>query len=293
MIIEVFDNELYTCKGFIQEQRKEGINMKKTKICAIALSACIALTAFAGCDTTKETSESTEASESSSEITEESTEESQDTEESQETDESEDREIEIDQEYANTFISKFAEQSFGIYDGTPIVPEQLLRYVHLYLKLNDHESIHYANKGDLTYETFDMDTANDVILKTFGYNFTDDDVSDLPKPPTAFDADVAGGVFFEDNKIWYIAADGETYNVIAVVDSAMANDSKGTVTLNFTIYEIDFDTYSAMDIDGIVKYYRMTPDEAANDSTLHKIKTGTAEVDIAQSGDYILLAYNV
>lgn len=263
--------------------------MKRTKIIALTLSACMALAAFAGCDSTKETSESTAATESSSEATtEESTEASQDTEESQD----QGGDVEFDQETANTFMSKFAEQSFASYDNSTATPEQMLKFTRIYLKLNESGSIHYADKGDLTFETIDMDTANDVIIRYFGYNFTDDDCSGLPKPPTTFSGDMSGA-FFEDDKIWFLAADGEAYNCIAIVDSATSNAGEGTITFNFTVYAIDLDTYSQMDIDGAVKYYRMTPAEAAADSTLHKVGTGTAVVDVAQSGSYVLLAYNV
>ena len=52
-----------------------------------------------------------------------------------------------------------------------------------------------------------------------------------------------------------------------------------------------WDGYNEVSGDEIKKYYKLTPDQAAADSTLEKVGTGTAYVGVGQSGSYYLLDY--
>ena len=73
--------------------------------------------------------------------------------------------------------------------------------------------------------------------------------------------------------------------------TAPKNNGDGTITLNFTVYSIDLDTYSGLDSNGLKAYYKLTPDKAKQDKSLTKVKTGRATVDVGQSGSYYLISY--
>ena len=115
---------------------------------------------------------------------------------------------------------------------------------------------------------------------------SEDELKKLPAPAAG-----EQGPFYENGKIWYPTADGENYNLIAVVDSATSN-SDGTFTFYFTVYSIDWDTYSNFKEGDIKKYYKLTSAKAASDKTLTKATSGTAKVGVGQSGNYFLLVYN-
>ena len=195
-----------------------------------------------------------------------------------------------EQKYANTYITNFTEQYFFDYDRDSAAVEQLLDFVHIHLKINAYDQISYVTKGDITYETFTADKAKKVISKYFAYYFTEEDCKVLPAPPETY-GDQPAGPYYEDGKIWYEAADGESYNLIGIVDSVL-NNTDGTLTIEFTVYSIDYEEYSTLDMDGIAAYYLLTPEQAAADSTLTQVETGTAVVTIAQSGDYSLISYS-
>ena len=166
--------------------------------------------------------------------------------------------------------------------------EELLDFVHIHLKINANDSISYETKGDVTYETFTWEKAQSVAGKYFGI-LMDYGYEDLMAPPGTY-GDQPAGPYYEDGKIWYEAADGEMHTRIAIVDS-VENYGDGTLTLKFTVYEIDYETFSGLDMDGVRAYYSLTPAEAATDSTLSVVTTGTAVVNVGQSGDYYLKSY--
>ena len=62
------------------------------------------------------------------------------------------------------------------------------------------------------------------------------------------------GPYYEDSKIWTILSDGDLnpFREIAVVDYAKNNDD-GTMTLYFTIYSIDYDTFKNLSFDDVKK----------------------------------------
>ena len=276
--------------------------MKKIKTCVICLGASIVLGCLAGCSTTgspdpavtskaevssSESVVDTSGSESSEE-TYASSDPSQDTEP-----DSSDEYVyvleDIDQEYANTFISNFVEVFFYDYDRDTANAERILDFAHIHLKINSRDSISYDKKGELSYETFTLDKARSIASKYFGILLNDDEIQKLPAPPASF-GDQPAGPFYEDGKIWYQAADGESHNLIGIVNS-ITNNGDGTLTISYTIYSIDWDTYSQIDNNELKAYYKMTPAMAEADNTLSKVKTGSAVVGISQSGDYYLISY--
>ena len=279
------------------------IKNRLVKLITISAGACLLLGSLAGCKPAEEP----EATAAASEAQEESEAETEAPQASVATSESETSEaaessddfviepeyLELDSEeqtYANTYITNFVEQYFFDFDRDSATAEQLLDFVHIHLKINAYDQISYETKGDLTFETFTVEKSLQVVSKYFAVYFTEEDCKALPAPPTDY-GDQPAGPFYEDGKIWYEAADGESYNLIGIVDSVL-NNTDGTLTIEFTVYSIDYEVYNELDADGIAAYYSMTPEQAAADSTLTQVKTGTAVVTIAQSGDYSLISYS-
>jgi hypothetical protein len=278
------------------------IKNRLVKLITISAGACLLLGSLAGCkpaeepEATAAASEAQEESETETEAPQASVATS-DIEDPAESDPSDDFVIEPEyleldseeQKYVNTYITNFVEQYFFDFDSDSATAEQLLDFVHIHLKINAYDQISYETKGDITFETFTVSEATKVISKYFALYFTEDDCKALPAPPETY-GDQPAGPFYEDGKIWYEAADGESYNLIGIVDSVL-NNTDGTITIEFTIYSIDYEVYNELDMDGIAAYYSMTPEQAAADSTLTRVKTGTAVVTNAQSGDYLLISY--
>ena len=279
------------------------IKNRLVKLITISAGACLLLGSLAGCKPAEEPEEAAAASEAQEESETETeapqasvaTSESETSEAAESSDDFviEPEYLELDSEeqiYANTYITNFVEQYFYDFDRDSASTEQLLDFVHIHLKINAYDQISYETKGDITFETFTVDKSIKVISKYFAVYFTEEDCKALPAPPTDY-GDQPAGPFYEDGKIWYEAADGESYNLIGIVDSVL-NNTDGTLTIEFTVYSIDYEVYNELDADGIAAYYSMTPEQAAADSTLTQVKTGTAVVTIAQSGDYSLISYS-
>ena len=288
--------------------------MKKTKISLIGLSACLVLGSFAGCrtntktdptgtsgpdviptesvvDTSASDSSAIASSEETSQLTESSA-SSQDTVPESSAENSDDYNYAIkdfDQEYANTFITNFVEVFFYEYNRDTADTERILDFAHIHIKINSSDSISYAKKGELSYETFTFDKASSVASKYFGILLSEDECKKLPAPPSTF-GDQPAGPFYEDGKIWYQAADGESHNLIGIVNS-VTNNADGTQTIDFTIYSIELETYWQLDSSEMKKYYKMTPAKADADKTLTKVKTGSAVVGVTQSATYYLISY--
>lgn len=295
--------------------------MKRVKICALALSACLAAGAFAGCKKTEETTEpsgsalDTVTSESSSEaetaestsqvVTSESSSEaaSEDTSASSESKvtsgdtqatSGDNSNVPLDadqQEYANTFITNFAEQFFWDFDSSTAELDRYMDFVYIHLKINAQSEVSTAKNGDVSYEMFSAEKAQAVIGKYFGKGVKDEDIKKLHTPPEAY-GDSAAGPYYKDGKIWYQPGAGESYNRIGIVE-AIKNNGDGTLTLKFTVYEIDLDTFATLNSSGLKEYYKLTPAKASMDKTLKKVSYGSAVVDVSQSGTYLLKSYDV
>ena len=180
----------------------------------------------------------------------------------------------------------YADYFFGDFDAGNINTKQLLNFAHIHYKINARDKIKYENKGNSSFETFAYKDASTTVGRYFGIGLSEDELKKLPAPAAG-----EQGPFYENGKIWYPTADGENYNLIAVVDSATSN-SDGTFTFNFTVYSIDWNTYSNFKEGDIKKYYKLTSAKAASDKTLTKATSGTAKVGVGQSGNYFLLVYN-
>lgn len=184
--------------------------------------------------------------------------------------------------YANAFVSAFAEQNISEIDIYKVSNEELTDFVRIFLKFHSTDLISYEPKGEMLFETFELSTAHDVIRDYFGVFITDVFTDKFAAPPEAH-GDQPAGPFFEDNKIWYEAYDVEFSNRFAVVDSFTSNED-GTMTLTFTVYEAGADA-------DLTECYRLTPEEAASDSTLNIVTKGSAIVSVGQSGAYYMNYY--
>jgi hypothetical protein len=295
--------------------------MKRVKICALALSACLAAGAMAGCKKTEETTEPSgsvldtvtsgssseaETAESTSQVvTSESSSEaaSEDTSASSESKvtsgdtqatSGDNSNVALDadqQEYANTFITNFAEQFFWDFDSSTAELDRYMDFVYIHLKINAQSEVSTAKNGDVSYEMFSAEKAQAVIGKYFGKGVKDEDIKKLHTPPEAY-GDSAAGPYYKDGKIWYQPGAGESYNRIGIVE-AIKNNGDGTLTLKFTVYEIDLDTFATLNSSGLKEYYKLTPAKASMDKTLKKVSYGSAVVDVSQSGTYLLKSYDV
>ena len=279
--------------------------MKRFKLSTIVLSACLALSALAGCsqgsapaagtipDRAKPHESEGVASEISANIydaedPEDAAAEAPADEDSfsgnytdsvdgEYADPDADRQI-----YANAFVSAFAEQNISEMDTENLTVEEYLDFVHIYLKNQATDLISYEPKGEMLFETFTLASAHEVIKVFFGFFTSDVLGSGLEAPPEAH-GDQPAGPFYENGRFWYEASDTEGCNRFAIVDSYTVNED-GTVTLGFTVYE-------AGPNDNLYECYRLSPEEAAADSTINIVTNGSATVRINQSGEYSLIYY--
>lgn len=277
--------------------------MKRFKLSAIVLSTCLALGALAGCsqgsvpaagtmpDRAKPHEIEGVASEISANIydaddsVDTPAEDSEDQAAGGSTDSATEEYFDPDeagQIYANAFVSAFAEQNISEMDTENLTVEEYLDFVHIYLKNQATDLISYEPKGEMLFETFTLASAHEVIKVFFGFFTSDVLGSGLEAPPEAH-GDQPAGPFYEDGRFWYEACDTEGCNRFAIVDSYTVNED-GTVTLGFTVYE-------AGPNDSLYECYRLSPEEAAADSTINIVTNGSATVRINQSGEYSLIYY--
>ena len=274
--------------------------MKRLKVCSLVLSTCLTMGVVTGCfgDGKTPTTAATGATDTSETAAPETdptvAPETYDSSGVQNTSEfDDDGYIELTpdrQEYANIIVSNFAEQFITDFDWQDASTEQLMDFAHMFLKINKQDAISYEKKGDVTYETFTFNDAREVITKHIGVFISDVALEGMLAPSGSY-GDQPAGPYYEDGRIWYEAADGESHNLVAIVDAIM-NNYDGTYNLTFTIYAIDMDTYSQINMDELKAYYKMSRDQAANDSTLGEVVTGKATVSVGQSGEYYMLSYH-
>ena len=262
--------------------------MKRTKICALALCASMALGVLASCDdpnatttTTTESSASVSSSEAPIVFTDESSIATASTEPTLEK-----VIFEGDaQTNANTFITNFTEVFFPDYSKDTATLEQYLNFAHIHFKVNSQDKIKYENLAEGDFETIAFADILATVGKYFSVGVSEDECKALPAPSK----DITGPAY-KDGRVWFRGGAGESYSSIGIVDYAL-NSGDGNLTLEFTIYQIKWEVYNELRGDDIKKYYKLTPEQAAADNTLEKVGTGTAYVGIGQSGSYYLLNY--
>lgn len=191
---------------------------------------------------------------------------------------------------ANIFLSNFAEQGFRFYsydlDMSQIMA-QLVRFAHIWYKVNSYSEIAYGTFSGVTCETLTVGQVDTVVSRFFPFSVTREDADSYYIPPEHS--------FYQDGVFYFEAADGESYNRIAVVESATLM-SDGTYQLAFVEYSIDLETYFSFD-GGIPRsYYELTAQEAAARSDLTPLGSGVAYAlphDYQGRASYQLLEYTV
>jgi len=178
-----------------------------------------------------------------------------------------------DEQYkANIFLSNFAEQFFGNYsqlDEDHVARE--VDFVHRWCKINRPGAIRYETVDGTPYEVIDFDEADGISDRYFPNPLSDWHPEEIH--PTSHG-------FLRDRKLYFEAADGESYNHIAVAGD-VRQDTDGTYYMDFTVYAVDLEEYYDRGVDS--GYYRMTPAEAAASAHLSYVYTGTAA---AQGGTW-------
>lgn len=303
--------------------------MKKTKICSLLLAASMMLS-VAACSKDKDDDETTAApdvtpaieSESEAEATD-ATESESEAEPTDATDSTEPTDatlpaesnedtpvsdesgelgytepFELDAEAqlkANIFVSNFVEANFPGYmssfDVSNVNIEKLLDFVFFHLKINAYQELGNEQRGELSYTTFTVEQATDVIGRYICYLFTEEDCASLATPPEAL-SDMGQGPYYADGKIYYISGDGERFFSLGIVDCAELNPT-GTVTLYYTAYSLDYEVYESLDDAGVQAYYALTPEQAAADPALTPSYSGVAVCSVGQAGSYSIYSIEV
>lgn len=173
---------------------------------------------------------------------------------------------------ANVFLSNFAEQGANLcfydLDMSQILPS-LVRFAHIWCKINDRSSITYGLLDGTSYEILSLEKFQAVIGRFFPLNVTGEDVENYSRPQEHS--------FYRDGNFFFEAADGESHNCIAVADS-LSRLEDGRYCLTFTEYEIDLDAYYSFDTGIPRSYYELGPTEASQHQYLTRIADGYAIV---------------
>ena len=153
--------------------------MRKTKICALALCACMALGVFAACDDTNSTTTTTttesSASDSSTEAPIVFTDEPTLATESVKAT-AEKVVFEGDSQInANTFITNFTEIYFPDYSKETATLEQYLNFAHIHFKVNSYDKIKYEILDGADFETIAFADVLSTVGKYFSVGISEDE----------------------------------------------------------------------------------------------------------------------
>ena len=181
---------------------------------------------------------------------------------------------------ANLSLSNFSEQrfcefmSFDHYDTEDTSMAQLFFFAHLWAKINRNDAISYEGN----FETLSLEDFWDIVEPRLL-------IPDELRPTEGEDYSAALGMgnfdwdrcWYENERFYYPAADGESFNRFSLVDEAYkVNDQ--SYRFRFTIYELDLDIYwgrhSVPD-----EYYRLTAAEVAQrvaNGEIRAVRTGMA-----------------
>lgn len=286
--------------------------MKRTRLIALTISACMILGATAACSKDDDKDETTAAETEATDPVDESETETETETESEpaesetevtafptETDETEPEPyyeyLEMTpelQEQANLFMTVFANSGLDYYDRENKDVEELLNFAHLYLKFFSGEEWSYVQKGDLSFEAYSINSVRGVTGQWLGQMILDSDLEGLSAAPEAWDGTY--GPYYENENVLFHAADGEAHTRIAIVDYVQNDGGSGFLVVGFTIYEVDWEVYAGLQtMDDFLAYCELTPADAAVDHFLTEVETGTAIVGVNQNGSFYMSQYNV
>lgn len=162
---------------------------------------------------------------------------------------------------ANIFLSNFAETNvlFSFDQYTTVT--DLVDFIHIYAKINASDRISHDNG----YEVLELDWVVDNIDRFFDYKPTVQEVEEFYESSEYS--------YCSDGKVYYMAADGEAYNRIVVVDSLGQIDG-GDYFAQFSVYSLNLDEYFSDGIDE--SYYYLNGSQADATKSLTKIAKGEA-----------------
>ncbi len=169
---------------------------------------------------------------------------------------------------ANVFLSNFSEQNFQPFDADAASWDQMLRFVHIYCKINRQDLISYDN-GD---EVISLEDANRLFLRFFGKSSS----------PAEGETYAPSGRYSDGSYRWP-AADGESYTAFTVV-TKLEPDADGCYLATFQIYEVDLDEYWSLG--GVDRSYYYMNIAGASDM----VKAG--RITAVNSGQAVLRPYN-
>ena len=150
----------------------------------------------------------------------------------------------------NVFLSNFSEQHMAPFHVANASDDQLLQFVHLYLKINHANLITYE-AGEETISLADM---NDNLQRFFARSVS-------PVEGQTYMLDAWNSFRYSGGRFRFTAADGESYNYFTVVDE-MTRNADGTYTVRFQVYELGLEEYwNTPGIDG--SFYRLDSDGVA------------------------------
>ena len=152
------------------------------------------------------------------------------------------------QYWANIFISDFVEQFKNDFPTDGGSDYELASFAHLFCKINRRDALSY----DGSYDTFSLDTVNELCMRFFGHRIY---------PANGVLYENRGGLqwTYENGMFRFPSGDGEAYNRFAVVNSYLQLEG-GNVILGYDVYELNLDEYRQNGIDS--SFYTMTPAQA-------------------------------
>ena len=178
------------------------------------------------------------------------------------------------QYWANIFISDFIEQFKNDFPTDGGSDYELSHFVQLFCKINRHDALSF----DGNYDTFSLDTVNELCMRFFGREIH-------PANGVLYENQWGLQWTYENGKFHFPSGDGEAYNRFAIVNSYLQLEG-GNVILGYDVYELKLEEYWQSGIDSSL--YRMTSAQAQTAEAAGRITRlgyGWAEVTpIEQNG---------
>ena len=178
------------------------------------------------------------------------------------------------QYWANIFISDFVEQSMYNFPKDNGSDFELASFAHMFCKINRRDALRY----DGNYDSFSLDTVNELCLRFFGREIH-------PSDGVLYENQWGMQWTYENGTFRFPSGDGESYNRFAVVTNYLSLPGT-TAMLYYDVYELKLEEYWDKGMDASL--YRMTPREAKNmaaEGRIEFVGAGEAEVlPIEQDG---------
>lgn len=185
----------------------------------------------------------------------------------------------------NIFLSNFSEQQIQTFTTATCADDYLLRFVELYLKINENSRISLV-AGE---ECMSLEDANTYMKRFFGRTVS-------PYEGATYLLDAWNSFRYSGGCFRFPAADGGSFNRFTVVYEMNAKGD-GTYTVSFQVFELDITEYWDKGMDNAL--YWLSNDEVAAlvwSGRVKPVQGGTAVVkDYTFNGKstYQILSYEV